>query len=103
MLDVLLGEAGKRSVDVRFLDSGKIEKIGGDKVKQPSRCVMASTRTGEEDRKLLKQSKLKVSGQRSRAIRCASAGAKRDDLQEAIALLRAQITTVPLTFENFRD
>ena len=30
-------------------------------------------------------------------------GAKRDTLQEAIALLRAQITEVPLTFENFRD
>src|SRR6201991_852202 len=32
--DVLLGKMAKRNVDVRFLDYGKIEKIGGDKVKQ---------------------------------------------------------------------
>jgi uncharacterized protein YajQ (UPF0234 family) len=32
--DVLLNKMTKRKVDVRFLDEGKIEKIGGDKVKQ---------------------------------------------------------------------
>jgi len=30
-------------------------------------------------------------------------GAKRDTLQEAIALVRAGMTDVPLTFQNFRD
>jgi uncharacterized protein YajQ (UPF0234 family) len=51
---------------------------------------------------LLKDSKLKVSaGIQGDTVRVT--GAKRDSLQEAIALLRAQITTVPLTFENFRD
>ena len=35
MIDVLLAKLTKRSVDMRFLDrSAKIEKIGGDKVKQ---------------------------------------------------------------------
>lgn len=32
--DVLVSKMAKRSVDVRFLDYGKVEKIGGDKVKQ---------------------------------------------------------------------
>ena len=32
--DVLINKMTKRKVDVRFLDEGKIEKIGGDKVKQ---------------------------------------------------------------------
>jgi uncharacterized protein YajQ (UPF0234 family) len=32
--DVLTNKMAKRNVDVRFLDLGKIEKIGGDKVKQ---------------------------------------------------------------------
>lgn len=32
--DVLTTKMSKRNVDVRFLDIGKIEKIGGDKVKQ---------------------------------------------------------------------
>ena len=33
--DVLLGKLAKRNVDVRFLDYGSVQKIGGDKVKQP--------------------------------------------------------------------
>ena len=32
--DVLTTKLAKRNVDVRFLDIGKVEKIGGDKVKQ---------------------------------------------------------------------
>src|ERR1041384_4235826 len=32
--DVLINKMSKRKVDVRFLDEGKVEKIGGDKVKQ---------------------------------------------------------------------
>jgi uncharacterized protein YajQ (UPF0234 family) len=30
-------------------------------------------------------------------------GAKKDDLQAAIALLRKEVTEVPLSFNNFRD
>jgi len=30
-------------------------------------------------------------------------GAKRDDLQAAMALIRKEITEVPLEFNNFRD
>jgi uncharacterized protein YajQ (UPF0234 family) len=30
-------------------------------------------------------------------------GAKRDDLQAAIALLRKEVTDMPLEFNNFRD
>ena len=32
--DILRGKLTKRGVDVRFLDKGKVEKIGGDKVRQ---------------------------------------------------------------------
>ena len=31
------------------------------------------------------------------------AGTKRDDLQAAIALLRREVTELPLGFDNFRD
>src|SRR5438128_11957192 len=35
VMDILLAKLSKRNVDVRYLDrSAKIEKIGGDKVKQ---------------------------------------------------------------------
>ena len=93
----------KRGVDVRLLDLGKPEKISGDKLKQAIKV-----RNGIEStlaRKmvaLVKESKLKVSGSiQGDTVRVT--GAKRDTLQEAIALLRSQITEVPLTFDNFRD
>jgi uncharacterized protein YajQ (UPF0234 family) len=102
--DILLAKLSKRSVDVRFLDlSAKLEKIGGDKVKQP-----APVKTGidsESARRiqgLIKQSKIKVQASiQGDAVRIS--GAKRDDLQAAIALLRREVTELPLAFNNFRD
>jgi cyclic-di-GMP-binding protein len=101
--DVLTAKMAKRGVDVRMLDLGKPEKISGDKLKQTIKVrngiesTLAKKMVG-----LIKESKLKVSGSiQGDSVRVT--GAKRDTLQEAIALLRAQITEVPLTFENFRD
>ena len=57
---------------------------------------------GKKIVKLLKDSKLKVEGSiQGDSVRVS--GAKRDVLQEAIALLKNQITDYPLNFENFRD
>ena len=39
--DILRNKLTKAAVDVRFLDLGKIEKIGGDKVNKSIKCVMA--------------------------------------------------------------
>jgi len=102
--DVLLAKLSKRSVDPRFLDrDAKIEKIGGDKVKQL--VVVKSGIDGETARKLqtlVKQSKLKVQASiQGDTVRVS--GAKRDDLQAAIALIRKEIADQPLTFTNFRD
>jgi len=94
---------GKRNVDVRFLDEGKVEKIGGDKVKQ-----VIKVRNGiESDQakkivKIIKDSKLKVQAAiQGEAVRVT--GAKRDILQETIALLRKEVKDLPLEFNNFRD
>ncbi len=101
--DVLLAKMTKRSVDVRFLDHGKIEKISGDKVKQ--QLTVRSGIPQEHAKKvvaLIKTSKLKVQASiQGDTVRVQ--GAKRDDLQAAIALLRKDIDDLPLTFENFRD
>ena len=102
--DIVLAKMTKRSVDVRFLDFGaKIERAGGDKVRQL--VVVKSgidAETGRKIQSLLKQSKLKVQGAiQGDAVRVS--GAKRDDLQAAIALLRREITDLPLSFTNFRD
>jgi uncharacterized protein YajQ (UPF0234 family) len=52
--------------------------------------------------RLIKDSKLKVQASiQGDAVRVT--GAKRDDLQSAIALLKKDITDVPLAFQNFRD
>lgn len=101
--DVLTGKMVKRNVDVRFLDMGKIEKIGGDKVKQ-----VIKIRNGIESDaakkivRIIKDSKMKVQASiQGDAVRIT--GAKRDDLQSAIALLRKEVTDLPLEFNNFRD
>jgi uncharacterized protein YajQ (UPF0234 family) len=102
--DLLLGRLAKRGVDVRFLDlSGKPQKMGGDKLKLP---VAVKTGIDAEHAKkiqqLIKGSKLKVQAAvQGDAVRIS--GAKRDELQAAIALLRKEIADLPLTFDNFRE
>jgi len=101
--DVLLSKLAKRNVDVRFLDNGSIDKISGDKVKQ----VITVRHGVPQDAakkvvKVLKDAKLKVSGSiQGDAVRVT--GAKRDDLQAAIALIKQEIADLPLAMDNFRD
>jgi hypothetical protein len=103
ILDVLRNKLAKQSVDVRFLDIGELQKIGGDKVKK-----LVKVRNGIESelakkiQRLIKDSKLKVQAS-IQEDKVRVSGAKRDDLQAAIALLRKEVTDVPLDFNNFRD
>jgi uncharacterized protein YajQ (UPF0234 family) len=104
VLDILIAKLTKRSVDLRFLDrTAKIEKVGGDKVKQL--LVVKSgidSDTAKKLQTLVKQSKLKVQAAiQGDTVRVT--GTKRDDLQAAIALIRKDIADAPLTFTNFRD
>jgi len=101
--DIVVARLAKRQVDVRSLKYGDTEKISGNKVKQA-----VTVRTGVEQDlakklvKLLKESKLKVQASiQGDAVRVS--GAKKDDLQAAIALVRKSITDYPLQFQNFRD
>ena len=101
--EVLRNKLAKRNVDVRFLDAGKVEKIGGDKVKQVIKikaCIEAEL--AKKITKLIKDSKLKVNASiQGEEVRIQ--GAKRDDLQAAMALMKKEITDAPLAFDNFRD
>jgi len=102
--DILTAKLTKRQVDVRFLDlSAKIEKIGGDKVKHVVKVKAGiETELAKKIQKLIKDSKMKVQAAiQGDTVRIS--GAKRDDLQAAIALLRKDVTDVPLSFNNFRD
>ena len=104
VMDILIAKLTKRSVDIRFLDrSAKIEKIGGDKVKQL--LVVKNgidSDTAKKIQNLIKQSKLKVQAAiQGDTVRVT--GTKRDDLQAAMALVRKEVADAPLSFSNFRD
>ena len=92
-----------RNVDVRFLDKGDVQKMGGDKVKQVVKIRDGiETELGKKIQRIIKDSKIKVQA----AIQDGKlrvSGTKRDDLQAAMALMRKEITDVPLSFDNFRD
>jgi len=103
VMDLFTGRLAKRNVDVRALDPKGVEKISGNKVKQ-----VVNVRNGiDSDKakqivKLIKDSKMKVQASiQGDTVRVT--GAKRDDLQNAIALVKKSVADVPLQFGNFRD
>ena len=101
--DILTAKLAKRNVDVRYLDRGDIEKVSGNKVKQV--VAIKEGVAGDLAKKIvkiIKDGKLKAQASiQGEAVRVS--GAKRDVLQDAIALVRKSITDVPLQFNNFRD
>lgn len=101
--DLLRNKLTKRNVDVRFLDMGDVQKIGGDKVKQQITVRHGvSSEHAKKIVRLVKDSKIKVQASiQGETVRVN--GAKRDDLQSVIALVKKEITDVPLAFQNFRD
>ena len=103
VLDVLRGRLAKRNVDVRCLERGTLEKISGDKVKQPITVKVGIAQDkAKQIQKLIKDSKIKVAASvQGDAVRIS--GAKKDDLQAAIQLVRQSVADVPLQYINFRD
>jgi hypothetical protein len=103
VLDVLRTRLAKRNVDVRALEPGAVEKISGDKVKRPVTVKVGIAQDkAKQIQKLIKDSKLKVAASiQGDALRVS--GAKKDDLQSAIQLVRKAITELPIQFINFRD
>ncbi|MES2091023.1 MAG: YajQ family cyclic di-GMP-binding protein [Pseudomonadota bacterium] len=101
--DVLTLKMTKRGVDARFLDVGKPEKMGGDKVKQVVTIKAGiEAELAKKITKLIKESKIKIAASiQGDSIRVT--GTKRDDLQAAMALIRKDLTEAPLSFDNFRD
>ena len=103
VMDVLRQRLAKRNVDARALEIGAVTKISGDKVKRAVTVKIGiPTEKGKALQKLLKDAKLKVQAAiQGDAVRVS--GAKKDDLQAAIQLVRKSVTDVPLQFINFRD
>ena len=102
MLEILRMSLIKRKIDVQCLEI-KDHYASGKVVKQE-----ATLREGIDKElakkivALIKDAKLKVQAAiQGEQVRIT--GKKRDDLQEAIALLRGQELGMPLQYENFRD
>jgi len=101
---VLIGKLTKQNVPVTFLDmSAKIEKIGGDKVKQVYKIKAGiDAALAKKIVTAIKEAKLKVQGSiQGDTVRVN--GKNRDDLQVGIALLRKEFHDQPLKYENFRE
>jgi uncharacterized protein YajQ (UPF0234 family) len=102
--DILFPEMEKKEREsTKRLDIGAVQTVSGNKAKQELKI-----KTGIEQElakkivKLVKDSKIKVQASiQGDAVRVA--GAKRDDLQAAIALVTKSITDFPLQYGNFRD
>ena len=103
VMDVLRGRLAKRNVDVRSLEPGAVEKISGDKVKRPITVkVGIAQEKAKHIQKLIKDSRLKVQGSIQGDLVRVS-GAKKDELQAVIQLVRGAVSDIPLQFINFRD
>ena len=102
--DILFPEMEKKEPDcTKRLDPQAVQKISGDKVKQDLKIKIGiESELSKKIVKMLKDSKLKVQASiQGDAVRVT--GAKRDVLQEAIALIKKSITDFPIKYGNFRD
>ena len=101
--DILTARLAKRGVDVRCLERGKLETIGGAKAKQVITVKIGIDQAlAKKIVALIKEAKLKVQTSiQGEAVRVS--GVKRDDLQTAIALVKKSIVDFPLQYGNFRD
>ena len=102
--EVLNGKLVKRGVDLRCLEvAEKSEKVSGNKVKREVKVKNGiESEQARKIVKLIKDSKLKVTASiQGEAVRVS--GAKKDILQDCIALVRKSVTDFPVQFQNFRD
>ncbi|HLA34136.1 MAG TPA: YajQ family cyclic di-GMP-binding protein [Rhodocyclaceae bacterium] len=102
--DILFPELEKKEREsTKRLDIGAIQSVSGNKAKQELKIkVGIETELGKKIVKSIKDSKLKVQASiQGDTVRVT--GAKRDLLQDTIALVKKSIEDFPLQFGNFRD
>jgi len=102
MLDILELKLSKRGIDIKAMDVGKLEVALNEARQTVTVKQGIEQATAKKIIKLIKDNKLKVQtaiqGEQVRVT-----GKKRDDLQDAIALLRESKLDLPLQYVNFRD
>ncbi|AMN48369.1 nucleotide-binding protein [Steroidobacter denitrificans] len=102
MMDILKLKLAKRGVDIAYM---KVDEpvTTGQTVKQIATLRQGiDTEFGKKLQRMIKDSKLKVQAAlQDKQVRVS--GKSRDELQEAIALVRSSKLDLPLQFTNFRD
>ncbi|KKO50002.1 nucleotide-binding protein [Arsukibacterium sp. MJ3] len=102
MLEIFLAKAIKRSLDVRSFKDGDVVHSGKTYSQSLTLLQGIETVMAKKLVKLIKDNKLKVQaaiqGEQVRVT-----GKKRDDLQEAMALIRSSELEQAFQFTNFRD
>lgn len=102
MRDILEKKLAKRGVDIGALKIEKVE-VSGQRARQKIQVRQGIDQdTARKLVKFVKDSKLKVQAS-IQGDQLRITGKKRDDLQEAIALLRKSDVGLPLQYQNFRD
>ena len=102
MLDILKQRLAARHIDIRCAEVADPEvNLGGAKQKVTLKQGIDPVLAKDIVRRI-KDAKLKVDAQ-IQGDKLRVSGKKRDDLQTAIALLRAADLKMPLQYENFRD
>ena len=102
MLDILRDKFTRRGVDVRALDPGEIEAAGKQKRQSFALKQGIDRDSAKKIVKMIKDAKLKVQSQ-IQGDQVRVTGKKRDDLQDAIAVLKQADLDMPLDYNNFRD
>jgi cyclic-di-GMP-binding protein len=100
--DVLRQKATKRNLSLKIFDFQTPEAVGGNRVKQVVKLRKGlsqelAKQLSKTVRDELKKVTVSIQGESLRIT-----GKNKDDLQQAISLLKAQDVEVPLQFENYR-
>ncbi len=103
MFDVIQSKLIKRGVPVKNLDMGDVKPAGGDTVRREIKLKMAlDSDTAKKVSAFLKDAKLKKVQASIQGDQVRVSSPSKDDLQEAIAVLRKGDFGVELQFGNFR-
>jgi uncharacterized protein YajQ (UPF0234 family) len=103
LFDVLQSKLIKRGVPVKNLDIGEIKPAGGDKVTRLIKLKMAlDSDTAKKVSAAIKDAKLKKVQASIQGDQVRVTSPSKDDLQEAMALLRKGDFGVELKFGNYR-
>ncbi len=103
LFDVLQSKLIKRGVPVKNLDIGEVRQAAGDTVRRDVKLKMSlDAETAKKVAAAIKDAKLKKVQASIQGEQVRVSGPSRDDLQEAIALLKSRDFGVQLQFGNYR-